>query len=141
MDEQYQDIDVKNILHTLPNLVFWKDTNSCFRGCNQQFLGFLGLDSYTQLLYKTDHDLTPLKPYASAEIKIDQSILMNTKQQSDKKDIQVVFHDFTVENWTISLYTVKHKPQSKEGFDIPRLAAEAALDTKETPCHLHMVRL
>jgi two-component system, OmpR family, aerobic respiration control sensor histidine kinase ArcB len=84
MDEQYQDIDVKNILHTLPNLVFWKDTNSCFRGCNQQFLEFLGLDSYTQLLYKTDHDLIPLKPYASAEIKIDQSILKTGATMSNR---------------------------------------------------------
>lgn len=84
MEGQYQDIDVKNIVHTLPSLVFWKDINSCYRGCNRQFLEFLGLDSQSQLTGKTDHHIPCFQPYASSETKIDQSIVRTGATMSNK---------------------------------------------------------
>lgn len=75
MEVQYQGIDINNIVHSLPQCIFWKDINSCFRGCNKQFIEFLGLSSHQQLLNKTDMEIPALKRLAPQEMKIDQQIV------------------------------------------------------------------
>ncbi len=45
------------VMDTLPQSIFWKDINSVFLGCNQNFLAVAGLQQVDQLLGKTDADL------------------------------------------------------------------------------------
>lgn len=52
------------VLDTIPQLVFWKDSNLVYLGCNQEFAKVAGLDSPNQIVGKTDYDL-PWKPEES----------------------------------------------------------------------------
>jgi PAS domain S-box-containing protein len=45
------------VLDTIPQRVFWKDTNSVFVGCNVAFAANLGLGDPSELIGKTDFDL------------------------------------------------------------------------------------
>ncbi|MEM8611478.1 MAG: GAF domain-containing protein [Cyanobacteria bacterium P01_H01_bin.105] len=46
------------ILNTMPEAAFWKDCNSVYLGCNQQFSKVAGLGSPEQIVGKTDFDLS-----------------------------------------------------------------------------------
>jgi len=46
-----------NILKYAPGLVYWKDTNSVYQGCNDEFARLAGLKSRNQVVGKTDFDL------------------------------------------------------------------------------------
>jgi two-component system, cell cycle sensor histidine kinase and response regulator CckA len=45
------------VLDTIPQRVFWKDTNSVFVGCNAAFARNLNLDDPAELVGRTDYDL------------------------------------------------------------------------------------
>ncbi|MEO1351367.1 MAG: PAS domain S-box protein [Cyanobacteria bacterium J06635_15] len=47
---------IQTVLNTIPIPVFWKNRNSVFLGCNQQFVSAMGVQSATELLGKTDFD-------------------------------------------------------------------------------------
>lgn len=49
------------VLDTIPQLVFWKDRNFVYLGCNQGFAAVAGLKTPNEIIGKTDHDL-PWKP-------------------------------------------------------------------------------
>ena len=46
-----------NITKSLPQYLFWKDENSIYLGCNNNFAELIGLDSHEQIIGKTDHDI------------------------------------------------------------------------------------
>lgn len=46
------------IIETIPQLVFWKDKNSVFLGCNKKFSDSLGLNDPKDIIGKTDFDVT-----------------------------------------------------------------------------------
>ncbi len=48
---------LKLILDTIPQYVFWKDSNSVFLGCNRNLAKVAGLDSPEDIIGKTDYDL------------------------------------------------------------------------------------
>lgn len=45
-----------NILRHIPNYIFWKDANNIYRGCNENFAAWLGIDSSSQIIGKTIFD-------------------------------------------------------------------------------------
>ncbi|MEL6494959.1 MAG: PAS domain S-box protein [Cyanobacteria bacterium J06623_7] len=45
------------VLNTIPQLVFWKDRDSIYLGCNQSFAEIAGLNSPEEISGKTDYDL------------------------------------------------------------------------------------
>ncbi|MDY7023016.1 MAG: PAS domain S-box protein, partial [Cyanobacteriota bacterium] len=49
------------ILDNIPQLIFWKDYNSVYLGCNQNFAEVAGVNSPAEIVGKTDFDL-PWKP-------------------------------------------------------------------------------
>ena len=49
---------LSNILHHIPNYIFWKDTNSVYRGCNENYASILGLESTEKITGKTDYDFS-----------------------------------------------------------------------------------
>lgn len=61
------DLEVKNSIHhpfmNLNGLVFWKDTQSKFLGCNQSFASFANCKTPEQMIGLTDYDL-PWNDYA-----------------------------------------------------------------------------
>ncbi|MEK7989829.1 MAG: PAS domain S-box protein [Thiotrichaceae bacterium] len=48
---------LRSLLDSVPQYIFWKDTNSIFQGCNQSFADLVGLDSPKDIFGKTDFDL------------------------------------------------------------------------------------
>ncbi|WP_190303392.1 PAS domain S-box protein [Pseudanabaena sp. UWO311] len=49
---------LQTVLDTFPLSVFWKDVNSVYLGCNQNFLDDAGLQTIAQIIGKTDDELT-----------------------------------------------------------------------------------
>lgn len=45
------------VMDNIPQLIFWKDQNLVYQGCNQTGARSIGLDSPDQILGKTDYDL------------------------------------------------------------------------------------
>ncbi|MFM7406793.1 MAG: GAF domain-containing protein, partial [Cuspidothrix sp.] len=48
---------LQTVLDTFPLSVFWKDVNSVYLGCNQNFLADTGLQKIAQIIGKTDHEM------------------------------------------------------------------------------------
>ncbi len=48
---------LQTVLDIFPLSVFWKDVNSVYLGCNQNFLNDAGLQTIAQIIGKTDHEL------------------------------------------------------------------------------------
>ncbi|ERT07409.1 sensory box protein [Lyngbya aestuarii BL J] len=45
------------VIDNIPQLIFWKDCNSIYLGCNQNFAQLVGLNTPEQIVGKTDYDL------------------------------------------------------------------------------------
>ncbi|MGF7118572.1 PAS domain-containing sensor histidine kinase [Methanobacterium oryzae] len=54
---------LKNILENFPGVVFWKDTDSVYLGCNKNFSEAAGLKDTSEIVGKTDYEL----PWADTE--------------------------------------------------------------------------
>lgn len=66
-----------SLLLYVPSYIFWKDTDSKFAGCNEQFLKEIaGLDEYKDLIGKNDYDLTD-KSRAEQYIEDDRKVLIS----------------------------------------------------------------
>ena len=48
---------LKNIANSLPQYIFWKDANSVYLGCNENFASLVQLKSPEEIIGKTDYDL------------------------------------------------------------------------------------
>jgi len=46
-----------SVLNTIPQFVFWKDTNSVYLGCNENYAQSAGYETPDQIIGKTDYDL------------------------------------------------------------------------------------
>ncbi|MFK8183930.1 MAG: PAS domain-containing protein [Phormidesmis sp.] len=62
------------VMDTLPLAIFWKDVNSVFLGCNQNFLAASGLDSIEEIRGKTDYEL-PWKDQADWYCECDRRVM------------------------------------------------------------------
>jgi PAS domain S-box-containing protein len=48
---------LQSVLDNIPQLIFWKDRNSIYQGCNQNFATAAGVGSPENIVGKTDYDL------------------------------------------------------------------------------------
>ncbi len=48
---------LQSVIDNIPQLIFWKDRNSVYLGCNRLFATAAGLDHPEQIVGKSDHDL------------------------------------------------------------------------------------
>ena len=63
------------VLDNIPQLIFWKDRNSVFLGCNQQWAEKAGFTSPQEVIGKTDYDLVKNDKYISKYIQQDLKII------------------------------------------------------------------
>lgn len=49
-------INLETIIKMSPGYIYWKDLNSVYLGCNQNFASLVGLASPEDIIGKTDHD-------------------------------------------------------------------------------------
>ncbi len=69
---------LRSVIDNLPMLVFWKDLNSVYLGCNQQVIQLNGLSSTEEIIGKTDFDLS-WKPWADVYRADDRLVMGNDK--------------------------------------------------------------
>jgi PAS domain S-box-containing protein len=100
--EQYQFLNT--LLDTIPNPVFHKDRDGCYRGFNKAFEHFLDLP-YNEILGKTAYDIFS-KEIADEYTKRDKELLKNSGIQKyewkvitkDGKKHEVIFDKATIKN-------------------------------------------
>lgn len=68
-----------NILRHIPDYIYWKDNQSVYRGCNDNFAKSFGFDSTNKIVGKTDYDLYGNKEEAEKIISGDLSVMENGK--------------------------------------------------------------
>jgi two-component system aerobic respiration control sensor histidine kinase ArcB len=66
------------LINLLPHYVFWKDKDSVFLGCNENFARIAGLSSAAEIVGKTDYDL-PWEKRQSDTYRIDDQYVIQTK--------------------------------------------------------------
>ncbi|AFY73309.1 PAS domain S-box [Synechococcus sp. PCC 7502] len=66
---------IQTIIDTIPLSLFWKNRESVYLGCNQQLAAILGLSSTTEIIGKTDFDLSFLEAEAIAYRADDQRVM------------------------------------------------------------------
>jgi len=58
-DLEGSDAILQNIIDNIPQLIFWKNTDLVFLGCNQKFAERVGLKSPADVIGKTDYEIVP----------------------------------------------------------------------------------
>ncbi len=70
-----QETYLRLIIDSIPQQIFWKDTNLVFRGCNKNWATYAQLDTPESVIGKTDYDLINNAQLASGFRKHDQQIM------------------------------------------------------------------
>lgn len=63
------------IMNNIPQFIFWKDTNSVYLGCNENFAVVAGIQSPDEITGKTDYELSWRKEEADFFVECDQRIM------------------------------------------------------------------
>ncbi len=63
------------VMDSIPQFIFWKDINSVYLGCNENFARVAGLKSRNEIVGKTDYDLAWKKEEADFFVKMDKRII------------------------------------------------------------------
>ena len=69
------------VLDTIPQLVFWKDRNLNYLGCNQEFAKIAGLLSSQEIIGKTDHEMPWKQEETDFYIECDRRIMSSGRAE------------------------------------------------------------
>lgn len=78
------------IMNNIPQFVFWKDVNSVYLGCNQNFANAAGLASPSAIVGKTDYDLPWSKSEADFYIATDARVMAANQPEINFEESQTV---------------------------------------------------
>ncbi|TFG30265.1 MAG: PAS domain-containing sensor histidine kinase [Promethearchaeota archaeon] len=73
------------VLDNIPQFIFWKDINSVYLGCNQNFARVAGVGDPSKIIGKTDFDLPWEKSQAESFYEIDRLVM-----ESDKSEYHII---------------------------------------------------
>lgn len=100
---------LENIIDNVPHFLFWKDKNSVFLGCNDQFAKSARLSSSAEIIGKTDYDLPWEKEESDAYVADDREVMETGKAKINIEEIQ------TVNDEEMTLLTSKVPIYEKDG--------------------------
>jgi PAS domain S-box-containing protein len=63
------------VMDSIPQFIFWKDRNSLYLGCNENFAHVAGLKSASEIVGKTDYDLVWKKEEADFFVECDRRVI------------------------------------------------------------------
>jgi PAS domain S-box-containing protein len=66
---------IASIINIIPYKVFWKDKDSVYLGCNEEFAGVAGLDKPDDIIGKTDYDMPWKKEETEFYRKVDREVM------------------------------------------------------------------
>ncbi len=78
------------VLDNIPSYVFWKDRDSVYMGCNQNFATSAGFDSPKDLIGKTDFDMAWSREESLFFRKIDKAVMDSGKAQINYEEPQTI---------------------------------------------------
>lgn len=79
---------LRQLVNNLPEFMFWKDRNSVFLGCNNNFASLAGLDSPADIIGKTDYDLPWSKAESDAYRADDREVIQSGKGKYNIEESQ-----------------------------------------------------
>lgn len=82
---------LKNILENFPGVVFWKDRNSVYLGCNKNFAYGAGLKNPLDIIGKNDYQLPWAKTEADAYRADDKYVMETRKPKLDIVETQLQY--------------------------------------------------
>ena len=74
---------LKLVMDNIPSYVFWKNRDSIYQGCNQNFAESAGLASSDDIIGKSDYDLPWSKEESDYFVKIDKEVMGSGEVQLD----------------------------------------------------------
>ncbi|HVT62746.1 MAG TPA: PAS domain-containing protein, partial [Legionellaceae bacterium] len=144
-NEPIKNLQFENILRHAPGLFYWKDCNSVYQGCNDEFSKLAGLKSRYEVIGKTDHELN-WKERAHLYINIDQAVIksgqpiLNHEEQitiSKNKTITAITNKVPLRNsqgqviGVLGITTdITHQKEVEKELNLAKEAAEMANRTK-----------
>ncbi|WP_370086400.1 ATP-binding protein [Ekhidna sp.] len=69
------------VLKSIPTAIFWKNRESVYLGCNEEFAKDAGVETTKDIIGKTDYDLAWKKEEADFFVKIDQKVMSSGKPE------------------------------------------------------------
>ncbi|MGV9204431.1 MAG: PAS domain S-box protein [Promethearchaeia archaeon] len=73
------------VLDNIPQFIYWKDINSVYLGCNENFARVAGIEKPENIVGKTDYDLAWDKSEADSFVEIDQLVM-----ESDTPEYHII---------------------------------------------------
>ncbi len=73
------------VMDNIPQCIFWKDRNSVYLGCNQNFATIVGVDSAEKIAGKTDYDLSLKQEEADFCLECDRRVM-----ESDVPELGII---------------------------------------------------
>lgn len=137
------------VIDNIPQLIFWKDCNSIYLGCNQNFARIVGLDAPEQIVGKTDSDLLsiqhqsgkspqPERP-AFQNQELSESYLIEAKLNVEGKPLwldthKIPLHD--VEGNVIGILSTYEDITERKQAEEKLRASQASLATAQRVAHV-----
>lgn len=88
---------LSNVLENIPYFVFWKDKESRYLGCNNNFARAAGLDDPADIAGKSDYDLPWLREEAEFYRQVDKRVVETDQPVLDLEESQLnAFNDRTI---------------------------------------------
>jgi len=100
------------IMNNIPQFVFWKDINSVYLGCNQNFASVAGLASPSDIVGKTDYDLPWSKDEADFYVATDARVMAANKPEVDFEEPQ------TISDGTVTWLRTSKVPLKNEAGEV-----------------------
>lgn len=93
--KQLENLQIENVVKYAPSFFYWKDCNSVYQGCNDEFARLAGLQSSEEVKGKTDFDLI-WKDRATLYVEIDQMVLNTGKARLNHEEIITISDNRTI---------------------------------------------
>ena len=92
---QLENLQLESVVKYAPSFFYWKDANSVYQGCNDEFARLAGLNSSIEVKGKTDYDLI-WKDRAELYVETDQSVLLTGKARLNHEETITISDNITI---------------------------------------------
>lgn len=95
VDEQLEMVQLENVVKFAPGFLYWKNNDSVYQGCNDEFARLAGLKNRAEVKGKTDFDLI-WKDGAELYVEIDKAVVDSGVARLDHVEIIAVSNHKTI---------------------------------------------
>lgn len=95
-DYTYPEVDINFILRSIPSHIYWKNLDSVYIGCNQNFADLIGLESPSKIVGVSENKMpwASIKPETAVNnIKADRYVIETGKSIVTEEDLGIINSD------------------------------------------------